>query len=62
MSAMIERRVAALEVQRHQAQRWVWQHEGETTAQAKLRAGLSPDDVVTVFSWSSSKPTEGAAT
>ena len=57
-----DRRIAALEAQQHQARHWVWRHQGETTAQAKQRAGFSPDDVVTVFSWSSSKPIEVAAT
>jgi hypothetical protein len=60
MSAPVHRRIEALEARQPQTRRWVWRRNGETTEQAKQRAGFSPDDAVIVFSWAS-KPTSGAA-
>ena len=53
MNTTVQRRIEALEARQPTAWRWVWRHEGETTKQAKQRAGFSPDDAVIVFSWAS---------
>ena len=60
MIAPVQRRIKALEARQPQAWRWVWRHEGETTEQAKQRAGFTPDDAVIVFSWAT-QPATGAA-
>lgn len=60
MSDSVQRRIEALEARQIQAPAWVWRREGETTDEAKTRAGFSPDDDVIVFSWASS-PSRGTA-
>ena len=58
--AQLDRRIQKLEAREPQARRWVWRNEGETTEQAKQRAGFSPADAVIVFCWAT-QPATGAA-
>lgn len=60
MSAPVQRRIEALEARQPTAWRWAWRRYGETTEQAKQRAGFSLEDAVIVFSWAS-EPKSGAA-
>jgi hypothetical protein len=47
----LEKRIATLEAKDTRPCRWVWRNFGETDAEARVRAGIAPDDNIIIFCW-----------